>query len=107
MYRQTAEADVDRSVLVFRALANPERLALLGVLQRSAPGWRNISQLAAEAGVTRYGASRHLAVLAEAGFVEVIRDRQAQLHRLHPRGFEAVEDFVYDVLPALEACTGR
>ncbi len=50
----------------FRALAEPARLRLLQALRE---GPRNVGELAAEAETSHANASKHLLVLADAGFV--------------------------------------
>jgi DNA-binding transcriptional ArsR family regulator len=50
----------------FRALAEPARLRLLQALR---DGPHNVAELAAAAGTSHANASKHLLVLADAGFV--------------------------------------
>ena len=95
------DADDGALLTAFRALANGERLAVLRVLG-GCPAGMNISQVAAAAELSRFTASRHLKLLCAAGLVTASRREQSLIHRLDPRGFERVEDWVYDMAPASE-----
>ncbi len=86
----------DGLAAVFAALANEERLAILRVLRDvRAGGGASISVVADTVGLSRFSASRHLRVLAQVGLVTVERDAQSLIHRLHPRGLDGVEDWLY------------
>ena len=85
---------------LFAALANSDRIAIINTLRdhaRQHPEGLAISRVAQEAGLTRFSASRHLRVLCEAGLVTVTKRRRALLHKIDARGFEAGEDWLYDV----------
>ena len=68
---------------VFNAIAEPQRRAILTLLQA---GERPVTELAEELGLTQPGASKHLRVLREVGLV---RDRKAGKQRLY--GLDARE----------------
>lgn len=98
---QWADAEGDL-LAVFRALANGERLAVLAVLRACDPRGLNISQVGEAAELNRFTASRHLKVLCGAGLVTSVRHNQSVVHRLDPRGFERVEDWLYESAPAAD-----
>lgn len=63
----------------FRALAEPVRLRLLQALR---DGPRNVTELAGVAGTSHANASKHLLVLADAGFVTRTQDGTKTLYEL-------------------------
>lgn len=85
--------------LLFAALANQDRLALMGVLLRGVKAGDgrgvSISALASEAEISRFSASRHLSILRSAGLVEVNYAGRRALHHLNVVRLEAVEDWLY------------
>lgn len=94
---------VDEELLaVFRALANGERVAVLTVLRECGPRGMNISEVGAAAELNRFTASRHLKALCAAGLVSSTRRNQSVVHRLDPRGFERIEDWLYETAPAMD-----
>lgn len=72
-------ADDDR---VFKALADPTRRFLLDLL--FAREGRTLTELESEVEMTRFGVSKHLKVLEEAGLVVVRREGREKLHFLIP-----------------------
>ncbi|MCR2799380.1 helix-turn-helix domain-containing protein [Microbacterium sp. zg-Y818] len=83
--------------LVFGALANVDRIAIIDMLRGVAaehPGGVSISRVAEATGLTRFSASRHLRILRDAGLVSATRRRPSVMHRLDARGFDAVEDWL-------------
>lgn len=70
-YRAAAE--------ICRALTDPKRLALLGLLRE---GERSAGALAGALGCSLPNASQHLAVLRNAGLVRARRERTSVLYRL-------------------------
>lgn len=97
------EAIADGGLLaVFRALATSERLAVLSVLRARAPRGMNISEVAAATEMSRFTASRHLKVLCAAGLVVSMRRNQSVVHRLDSRGFERMEDWLYETAPSMQ-----
>lgn len=78
------------------ALASTDRLAILAELGRqreSTACGLSISEVAARTGLTRFSASRHLRVLADASLAQPTRNRHAIIHRLDASAFEPVEDW--------------
>jgi DNA-binding transcriptional ArsR family regulator len=67
---------------IFRALADPTRLALLE--QLIGMGEQNVSELAGVFDLSTPAISRHLKVLREAGLVESRVDRQWRICRAKP-----------------------
>lgn len=72
----------------FQALADPTRRRLVEVLRT---GERPVGDLVARAGVHQSGVSRHLRILAEAGFVTVRPDGQRRLYALAPARFRELD----------------
>lgn len=95
------DAEGGALLTALRALANGERLAVLQVL-RGCPAGLNISQVAAATELSRFTASRHLKLLCAAGLVTATRCEQSVVHRIAPQGFEPVEDWLYDMVPAAD-----
>src|SRR5678815_733974 len=69
----------DRLDLVFAALADPTRRAILARLAR---GEATVAELAEPSGLRQPTISKHLKVLEEAGFVTHSRDAQRRPRRL-------------------------
>lgn len=70
---------VERLDLVFTALADPTRRAMLASLSE---GERSVTELAAPHAMSLAGASKHIGVLARAGLIERRRAGRRQLCRL-------------------------
>jgi len=77
---------IDRSLasaaLLFAALGDPTRLALLQRLSDQGPA--SISVLAETFAITRQGVTKHLHVLAEAGVIDGSRQGREQVWALNP-----------------------
>ena len=68
--------------LVFRALADPSRRALLDRLfERNG---QSLGELTEGMAMSRQAVTKHLAILAEAGLVTTIRRGREKLHYLNP-----------------------
>jgi DNA-binding transcriptional ArsR family regulator len=78
---------IDRSLtgaaLLFAALGDPTRLALLQRLSDEGPA--SISVLAETFDITRQGVTKHLHVLSEAGVIDGSRQGREQVWALNPR----------------------
>jgi DNA-binding transcriptional ArsR family regulator len=89
--------------VLFRALANPTRLLIVGELARphrnalSSPGL-TISELAARIEVSRFVASHHLQILKEVAFVECNKIGHRKIHTLNRSLLLQVEDWLYSLL---------
>jgi DNA-binding transcriptional ArsR family regulator len=75
---------------VFKALANPARRRLLDRLFLS--DGRTLAALATGLGMTRFGVSRHLRVLADADLVIAFRSGRNTLHFLNPVPIRLIHD---------------
>lgn len=76
--------------LIFRALADPTRRALLDALFAS--DGQSLVSLSAGFEMTRIGVAKHLAQLEEAGLVVTRRQGREKLHFLNPVGIRQVHD---------------
>lgn len=65
---------------VLEAIAEPTRRRILDAVRMSEC---SVNDLVERIGMSQPGVSRHLRVLREAGLVEVRRDAQRRLYRLH------------------------
>ncbi|MBW6432144.1 metalloregulator ArsR/SmtB family transcription factor [Actinoplanes hulinensis] len=75
---------------VFKALADPSRRFLLDLL--FARDGRTLTELESELEMTRFGVSKHLRVLEEAGLVVVRRSGREKLHFLNPIPIRQIHD---------------
>jgi len=76
--------------LVFRALADPTRRALLDRLFRKDA--QSLSALARRSTLTRFGVMKHLRVLEQAGLVTTRRRGREKLHFLNPVPIRRIHD---------------
>jgi DNA-binding transcriptional ArsR family regulator len=80
-FRLPAEpADVDLVAKYFRALADPSRVRILGLLRGE--GELTVGELVRRLGLTQPNVSNHLACLRWCGFVEARRDRRLVRYRV-------------------------
>lgn len=70
-------------------------------------GERPVGDLIAAAGVHQSGVSRHLRILAEAGFVDVRPDGQRRLYALRPEPFAQLDAWLADYRRLWEARLDR
>ncbi len=76
---------------VFRALADPNRRALLDALHER--DGRSLGELEdVLPGMTRFGVMKHLRVLSDAGLVSTRRDGRRKLHYLNPVPIQLIAD---------------
>ena len=73
---------------VFQTLADPTRLRIVEAL---AGGEQAVGELVRAVDIDQSGVSRHLRILAEAGFVQVRAQGQRRLYALQPEPFEAID----------------
>lgn len=85
---------LDRA-LVFAALGDETRLALIAKLTRGEP--RSISQLTAGSRLTRQAITKHLRVLEMAGVVRGVREGRESLFELDPRPIERLKEYLESV----------
>lgn len=88
----------------FETLADPTRRRIVAALRE---GERPVGDIVAEAGVHQSGVSRHLRILAEAGFVAVRPDGQRRLYALRPEPFAQLEAWLADYRRLWEARLDR
>ncbi len=81
MPNKRIEQRVAGAALLFAALGDPTRLALL---QRLSDGPRSISTLADSTSMTRQGVTKHLHVLAGAGIIDGSRQGREQVWAVNP-----------------------
>ena len=72
----------------FQALADPTRRVIIETL---AAGERQVNDIASQAGIHQSGASRHLRLLNEAGYVSMRADGQKRLYSLKPEPFRELD----------------
>lgn len=85
---------------VFEILADPTRRRLLGAMRG---GERAVNELVAEVGISQPGVSKQLALLHEAGFVEVRPEGRKRYYSLRPEPFRELEAWVREHQEAIEA----
>jgi DNA-binding transcriptional ArsR family regulator len=83
MPKRRVERGLTGAALLFAALGDPTRLALLR--QLSVDGPASISTLAEQQSMTRQGVTKHLYVLAAAGVIDGSRQGREQVWTLNPQ----------------------
>lgn len=86
---------MERTDLVFSALADPTRRELLAVLAQRSP--RTATQLVSDFTITRQGILKHLDVLAEAGLVVVQPKGREKRYSFTPQPLDGVQDWIEDI----------
>ena len=81
----------DRLSLVFGALADPTRRAILA---RLADGEATVAELAAPFSMSQPAVSKHLSALRKAGVVTSVKRGQHRMYRLDAEGLKPVHDWV-------------
>lgn len=82
MSKRRVERSLTGAALLFAALGDPTRLALLQRLSDDGPA--SISVLAETFAITRQGVTKHLHVLADAGVIDGSRQGREQVWALNP-----------------------
>ena len=85
-----------RSEAVLRALAEPNRQAILRLV-RDKP--LSVTEIREHFDVSQQAVSQHLQVLADAGLVDVQRDGKRRLYVVKPDGLEVLERFLAELWP--------
>jgi DNA-binding transcriptional ArsR family regulator len=75
----------------FQTLADPTRLRIVEAL---ADGEQAVGDLVRTVDIDQSGVSRHLRILAEAGFVAMRPDGARRLYSLRPEPFQRIDDWV-------------
>lgn len=81
-----------RAGAVFAALADDTRRALLAAIARR--GDATATELATDAGITRQGVAKHLAVLADAGLVASTRSGRETRYAVVPGSLRPAGDWI-------------
>jgi DNA-binding transcriptional ArsR family regulator len=82
---------------VWRALADPNRRAILSVV-RSGP--RPVGEIAQTLGLSQQTASHHLGVLRSAGLATSVKDGTRHLFAVNTDGLAAVRSYLDDFWPS-------
>jgi DNA-binding transcriptional ArsR family regulator len=82
-----------QSKAVFRAIADPTRREILGLLRS---GGRSVGEVAANFRISRPAISRHLRLLRSAGLIVTKKDGTARICRLNGSPLRAVNDWLRD-----------
>ncbi len=82
-----------RSEAVFRAIADPTRREILGLLR---PGGRTVGDIASNFRTSRPAISRHLRLLRSAGLVITKKNGTARICELNGNPLRAVDDWLRD-----------
>ena len=90
---------------IFAALGDPTRLAL--VRRLSGDGPQSISQLSADAGVTRQAVTKHLQALAGAGLVRDRWQGRERIFELEPRRLERARRYLDEISMQWDAAIDR
>lgn len=77
--------------LVFSALADPTRLAIVEVLRK---GEHQVNDVVDRVDIHQSGVSRHLRILGDAGLVRMRPDGARRLYSLKPEPFRELEEWV-------------
>jgi DNA-binding transcriptional ArsR family regulator len=77
--------------LVFQALAEPNRRAILAAL---AGGERSVGELERRLGLSQPSISKHLRVLRDAGMVQARSDAQRRVYRLRHERLMALDEWL-------------
>jgi DNA-binding transcriptional ArsR family regulator len=83
-----------RREAVFRAIADPTRREILGLLRGG--GRYSVGDIAANFPTSRPAISKHLRLLRSVGLVVTRRDGTARMCELDPRPLRAVSDWLRD-----------
>jgi DNA-binding transcriptional ArsR family regulator len=82
---------MQRENVLFRALADPSRRAILERLSR---GEAAVKDLTARFQISQPAVSQHLAALRKAGLVTERRDGRMVYYRVQPKGFRPLIDWI-------------
>jgi DNA-binding transcriptional ArsR family regulator len=92
------------NISTFAALADPMRLKLVEELRA---GELQVNELVDRVHIQQSGVSRHLAILARAGFVNVRPDGQRRLYSLRAEPFQEIDQWVMQFRAQWEARLDR
>jgi ArsR family transcriptional regulator len=92
-----SDVDADRAVVLFHALSDATRIAVLRMLRN---GELCVCELQDELGAAQSRLSFHLRVLRDAGLVTDRREGRWSYYRIVPEALAEVHDLVVDLQPA-------
>ena len=92
------------NISTFAALADPMRLKLVEELRT---GELQVNELVDRVHIQQSGVSRHLAILARAGFVSVRPDGQKRFYSLRAEPFQEIDQWVAQFRATWEARLDR
>lgn len=75
----------------FKVIADPTRRAMIDLLRERE---RSASELAAPFAMSRAAASQHLALLLQAGFVDVRAVGRLRIYSLHPGALDSLRNWL-------------
>ncbi|MEK7479451.1 MAG: ArsR family transcriptional regulator [Patescibacteria group bacterium] len=84
------EVKIKRYTVIFRALANGNRLKIITMLSRDKPGKMSVSQIARALKISLKATSNHLVILKN---LDVLEDQGSQGHVFYSVNFAMPEDF--------------
>lgn len=88
----------------FQALADPTRRR---IVQALSVGERQVNDVVEQLDIHQSGVSRHLRILAEAGFVQMRPDGQRRLYSLRPEPFRELDGWLASYRSLWEARLDR
>jgi DNA-binding transcriptional ArsR family regulator len=100
-----ARAALVQAAVLFAALGDPTRLALLHRLSDGGPA--SISALAERFSITRQGVTKHLEVLAAAGVIEGAREGRERVWTLNPARFADARHTLDSIARGWDDALGR
>lgn len=93
----TSPAPLDVEDALFRALAEPNRRAILRLVKNEP---RAVGEIAEHFSISQQAVSQHLRVLKEADLVVEARAGTRRLYAVRPDGLRGVRQFVEELWPA-------
>jgi DNA-binding transcriptional ArsR family regulator len=91
--RRTDRARCNQRNAVFRAIADPTRREILGILRTSQ---RKVGEIAARFRMSRPAVSKHLRLLRSAGLVTTRQEGTSRLCGLNAKPLRAINDWLRD-----------
>jgi DNA-binding transcriptional ArsR family regulator len=92
------------NITTFSALADPMRLKIIDALRK---GEFQVNELVERVEIQQSGVSRHLGILARAGFVSVRPDGQKRYYSLRAEPFQEIDQWVAQFRATWEARLDR
>jgi DNA-binding transcriptional ArsR family regulator len=105
MSKRKVERTVAGVALVFAALGDPTRLALLQRLSRGGPA--SISTLAGDFDVSRQGVTKHLLVLSSAGLIDGHHEGREHIWAMNPARLAQARRHLETIAQGWDEALGR